>query len=444
MSKKNWAIVFPCILFASMASARNDTFMVKFKTMEKAQEFGAQHPQFIFLDGYPVKSPGGFVWVAYRMREGTVGANSVADATYRINKTAIEDDGIIYAEPAQPVRAFMGPAGLIPLAGVIAGCASTDKPGPIPEPTPEPTPNPTPEPTPAPTPEPVVTPEPDEPIPTDPMLSNLWGFNTTRLRGSWEKGLTGAKVKVAVIDSGVEVSHPDLQGQVTSAYDFILDRTEMTDPNGHGTHCAGTIAAVSNKSGVVGAAHKAELHAYRFLDETGSGTTADAVLAIDRAIKDGAQILSNSWGGGGYSQALGDIIEVASRKGILFVVAAGNDASDNDVTPTYPANDTSTNVLSVCATDQNDKIAFFSNWGVKTVDVCAPGTSIISTYKGGKYAYLQGTSMATPLVAGIAALIKQQNPAWTGQQIKEHIIRTVQKRDGLKGKILSSGVVVAP
>lgn len=438
MCIRNWSVLFSCLLMTSVASARNNTFMVKFATQDALQAFVAKHPSYVLQEGFPVKSPGGYLWASFKTPD--VGTSSVSDVTYRINKASIEDEGVIYAEPAQPVRAFIGPAGLIPLAGVIAGCASTDNP----PPTPEPTPNPTPVPTPKPTPEPVVTPEPDEPVPTDPMLANLWGFNTVGVRKSWEKGLTGLGVKVAIIDSGVEVNHPDLRGQVAKSYDFVLDRVEMTDPNGHGTHCAGTVAAVSDKSGVVGAAHKAELRAYRFLDESGSGTTADAVLAIDRAIKDGAQILSNSWGGGGFSQALGDIIEVASRKGILFVAAAGNDASNNDVTPSYPANDASTNVLSVCATDQNDRLAFFSNWGTKTVDVCAPGTSILSTYKGGKHAFLQGTSMATPLVAGIAALIKQQNPTWTGQQIKEHIISTVQKRDALKGKILSGGIVVAP
>lgn len=434
MRKINWAIVCSCLFASSVASARNNTFMVKFKDNGTMVSFMKTNPTFKPMPGYPIKSPGGYLWMSFTKPEASV--LSVLDVTYVINKAATKDEGIIYAEPAQPVRAFIGPAGLVPLAGVIAGCTSTDEPGPIPEPTPEPTPQPTPE--------PVVTPEPDEPVPTDPMLANLWGFNTVGTRKSWQAGLTGKGVKVAVIDSGVEVTHPDLSGQVTKSYDFVLGQEKMIDPNGHGTHCAGTIAAISNRNGVVGAAHKAELRAYRFLDESGSGTTADAVLAIDRAIKDGADILSNSWGGGGYSQALGDIIEVASRKGILFVVAAGNESSNNDVTPAYPANDKSTNVLSVCATDQNDKLAFFSNWGATTVDVCAPGVNIISTYKGGKYAYLQGTSMATPLVAGIAALIKEKNPTWTGQQIKEHIIRTVQKRDGLKGKILSGGVVVAP
>ena len=194
---------------------------------------------------------------------------------------------------------------------------------------------------------------------------------------------------------------------------------------------------------MVGAAYKVDLRAYRFLDETGSGSTSDAVLAIQRAMDDGAVILSNSWGSSAFSQALGDIIEVASRRGILFVAAAGNDSHDNDVYMSYPANDNSTNVLTVCATDQNNNLAYFSNWGRNNVHICAPGTRILSTYRRG-YAYLQGTSMATPLVAGIAALVKERNPKWTGQQIKQYLIETAQKVPALAGKSVSGGIVQAP
>lgn len=402
-------------------------FMVKFKNEQSLHKFMEKHPGYQLQAGYPVQSPGGYLWASFKTDE--VGTSSVSDVTYRINKDAIDDDGVIYAEPALPVRAFF-----------LTGCTHTK---PKPEPTPD-QPTPKPEPTPSPTPEPVVTPEPDEPMPKDPMLGQLWGINSTMVPGAWWDGYTGKGVPVAVIDSGVEISHPDLKGQVTWAYDFVNNSESISDPNGHGTHCAGTIAAISNEFGVVGAAHKADLRGYRFLDENGSGNTADAVLAISKAIDDGAFILSNSWGGSGFSQALGDIIEVASRKGILFVAAAGNDSRDNDRYMSYPANDTSTNVLSVCATDKQGNLAFFSNWGASRVHVCAPGTEILSTYKGGKFRFLQGTSMATPLVAGIAALLKEKNPGWTGQQIKEHIIRTAKKMPQLEGKSVSGGIVVAP
>jgi thermitase len=159
---------------------------------------------------------------------------------------------------------------------------------------------------------------------------------------------------------------------------------------------------------VTGVNWEADLMILKFLGPKG-GYTSDAVEALNYAVDNGAPISNNSWGGGGKSQALQDAISDAEREGHLFVAAAGNAGNDNDVTPSYPASYTNPNIISVAATDDDDGLASFSNFGVQSVDLGAPGVGILSTVPGG-YARYSGTSMASPHVAGVAALIKSQNP----------------------------------
>ena len=179
----------------------------------------------------------------------------------------------------------------------------------------------------------------------------------------------------------------------------------------HGTHVAGTIAAQGNNSqGVSGVNWDARIMPLKFLGADG-GTTVDAIEALNYAVNKGVKISNNSWGGGGYNQALYDAIKSADTKGHLFVAAAGNDGSNNNTTASYPANYDLPNVISVAATNNKDNLASFSNYGATKVDLAAPGVDIASTAPDNGYVYMSGTSMATPHVTGVAALIESQNSA---------------------------------
>jgi len=156
----------------------------------------------------------------------------------------------------------------------------------------------------------------------------------------------------------------------------------------------------------------------KFLGSDGSGTTADAVSAILYAAANGADVLNNSWAGGDFSQSLLEAIQFADARDSLFVAAAGNDGMDNDAAPTYPASYDVPNVLAVAASDSNDRHAFFSNFGKRSVDVSAPGVNIYSTWPGGSYQYASGTSMAAPHAAGIAALVEAAQPGASDVGVK--------------------------
>lgn len=235
------------------------------------------------------------------------------------------------------------------------------------------------------------------------------------VQAAWSVSEGSPDVVVAVIDSGVDYFHPDLRSNIVGVgYDFYHDRVGGYDDNGHGTHCAGVIAAAKNGIGVRGIAPRAKILPVKFLGPDGSGDTADAVRAIDYAVAQGARILSNSWGGGGYSQLLDDAIQRALNKGVIFVAAAGNNSMNNDLSPNYPAN--YAGVLSVGSSDAADIRSSFSNFGVSTVEVFAPGTAIVSTYPGGVYRSMSGTSMATPQVAGALALALSVRTGITREQ----------------------------
>ena len=179
--------------------------------------------------------------------------------------------------------------------------------------------------------------------------------------------------------------------------------------------------------------------ALKFLDSTGFGTTADAISATLYAADNGARISSNSWGGGPFDQALLDAIEYGASKGMLFVAAAGNDGRSNDTTPTYPANYVSEAIVSVAATDHNDALAFFSNYGAKSVDLGAPGVNILSTTRNASYEAFQGTSMATPHVAGVAALLAARFPSASPYGLKALLLRSVDPVPALAGRTTTGG-----
>ncbi|MDX1707267.1 MAG: S8 family peptidase, partial [Desulfobacterales bacterium] len=253
--------------------------------------------------------------------------------------------------------------------------------------------------------------------PDDSYFNRLWGLHNTgqNVNGTngtndadidaleaWDVTTGSSDVVVAVIDSGVDVNHEDLEanlwintGEVAdngidddangyiddiNGWDFLVNDNDPRDAHGHGTHVAGTIAAVGdNNKGVTGVSWSAKIMVLRFLDAWGLGSTANAIAAIEYASSMGADIINNSWGGGGYNQALKDAIDAS---GALVVCAAGNSSRNNDSIPHYPSSYTSTNIIAVAATNQNDQLAGFSNYGNVSVDVAAPGTNIYSAAPG--------------------------------------------------------------
>jgi len=223
-------------------------------------------------------------------------------------------------------------------------------------------------------------------------------------------------------------------------WDFFNDDNNPQDDEGHGTHVAGTIGAQGNNgAGVTGVNWNVTLMALKFLDANGSGTTEAAVRAVLYASAEGADITNNSWGGGEFSQALYDAIAEADRRGSLFLAAAGNSTADNDSGSHYPSNYELPNVVAVAATNELDELAYFSNIGRHTVNLAAPGTNIYSTVLGGLYEHYSGTSMATPHVAGTAALALAAFPDATHVGLKSLLLRTVDPKPALTSRTTTGG-----
>jgi subtilisin family serine protease len=250
-------------------------------------------------------------------------------------------------------------------------------------------------------------------IPNDPRIADLWGIDNSGQTGGtadadidgpegWDIASGDPSAIVGVIDSGVAYTHPDLaanmwvntgetpgngidddgNGYVDDiyGYDFVNNDGDPIDDTGHGSHVAGTVGAVGNNGeGISGVAWNAQIMALKFLDANGTGSTQGAIDAILYGVEMGAKVLNNSWSGGIFSVALLDAIEVANAADVLFVAAAGNDGLNNDSIPSYPASYAAANVIAVAASDHNDQLASFSNFGASSVDLAAPGVSILST-----------------------------------------------------------------
>jgi serine protease len=259
--------------------------------------------------------------------------------------------------------------------------------------------------------------------PNDRYYNKLWGLPKIQADKAWDVTTGSQNVVVGVVDTGIDYDHPDLAANVwsnngsingcaagTHGYNALTLTCDPLDDHNHGTHVSGTIGAVGNNGiGVIGVNSSVKIVGLKFLNSGGSGSTSGAIAAIDWAVKAkiagvNLRVLSNSWGGGGYSQALRDEIVKAGTNDILFVAAAGNYASNNDVAPLYPCSYGVANEICVAATDTRDSLASFSNYGPSSVDLSAPGVSILSTLRGGTYGTMSGTSMATPHVSGAAAL----------------------------------------
>ncbi len=313
-------------------------------------------------------------------------------------------------------------------------------------------------------------------VPNDPRFDELWGLHNVGQSGgtvdadidapeAWTISIGSRDVVVGVIDTGVDYSHNDLasnmwvntaeiagdgidndgNGYIDDIYGInaITDSGDPMDDQGHGTHVSGTIGASGNDAiGVVGVNHEVSIVGCKFLAADGTGSTSGAIKCIDYMISlknsgVNLRVLNNSWGGGGFSQALADAIDASEAADILFVAAAGNDALDNDLNPHYPSSYEHDSILSVASTDRNDAMSSFSQWGLTSVDLGAPGTAILSTVPGNAYSSYSGTSMATPHVAGAAALALSVNPDLTALELKELLMSSGDANAALQGKTVA-------
>ncbi|KYG65984.1 protease [Bdellovibrio bacteriovorus] len=332
----------------------------------------------------------------------------------------------------------------------------------------------------------------------DPLFAQQWGMKDIGVIDAWKVTRGNPDMVVAVIDTGVDYTHEDLlpnlwrnAGEIPNngidddnngyiddviGWDFVSNDNKPYDlamepidilfkggNPGHGTHCAGNVAARGNNGkGIAGVAPDVKIMSLRFISEKGQGTTADAIKAIRYAVDNGAKIMSNSWGSEGEeagapeNQALRDTVQYAQDNGVLFIAAAGNGHkgvgydNDNDAAPAYPASYNHDIIVSVAALDSSDKLGSFSNWGVTSVDIGAPGVKVFSTVveqgysdvvidKYGFKATWDGTSMATPHVAGAAALYWSAHPEKTWQDVKAALLGSAKKIPALNNKVVSHG-----
>jgi thermitase len=312
--------------------------------------------------------------------------------------------------------------------------------------------------------------------PNDPLFNEQWSLQNTGQRDgksgadicaarAWAKTTGSNKIVVAVIDTGVDYSHTDLAGNIWTrpaglapytdaelgTFDDLhgFDAADMDgdpmDDNGHGTHCAGIIGAEGdNGDGITGVNWHVQIMPLKFLDASGRGSLRAAIECINYVIarkRDGVnvRIISASWGSNFGSRALKDAIRRAGEEGILFNAAAGNDSTNNDRLPHYPSNYDLPNVLAVAALDRRDQLARFSNFGAKSVHIAAPGAEILSTWPNNQYEEHSGTSMATPEVSGVAALVLAANPNMTVGELRARLLESVDKLPSLEGKVASGG-----
>lgn len=250
-------------------------------------------------------------------------------------------------------------------------------------------------------------------IPNDPQFANQWGLAKISAEFAWNTQQGSGSVDIAILDSGIELSHPDISQNVAQRVNFTT--SGIQDVDGHGTHVAGIAGAVTNNAlGVSGVMINSRLLSVKVLADNGSGYYSWIINGITWAADNGAEVINLSLGGSSSSLALQDAVNYAWNKGAIIVAAAGNSGNTRALYPAYYSQ-----VIAVGATTASDVKASYSNYG-SWVDVAAPGSSILSTYHGG-YAYLTGTSMATPFVSGVAALIKSQHPQWSNAAIRNKL-----------------------
>lgn len=319
-------------------------------------------------------------------------------------------------------------------------------------------------------------------IPNDTYFQTQWGMHNTGQGGpgfgagvvdadidapeAWDVFRGDANLRIAVIDTGVDYRHADLApnmwinpGEVPGnrrdddgngyiddvhGYDFVNNDGDPFDDHGHGTHCAGVIAARSdNGSGMSGLNWQAKIVGLKFLGAGGSGSTSGAIRALEYCHRNGIRISNNSWGSGSYNQSLRDAIAAANSGQHLFVAAAGNSGADTDSRAHYPSSFDLPNIISVGAADNRDTLASFTNFGATSVDLFAPGVAIVSTVPNNGYASWSGTSMAAPSAAGTAALVWGYAPQLSNMQVKSALMNTVRTSGSYAGKCITGGMLNA-
>lgn len=303
----------------------------------------------------------------------------------------------------------------------------------------------------------------------DPPQWNLYNKHGIRAPEAWENTVGSYGVTVGVLDSGIAYEHPDLKEQLWTNTGEIPGNEKDDDNNGyvddvygidaqtgrisgnpsdtlgHGTHVAGIIGAQgNNRIGTTGVNWKVRIMSVKFLNNQGMGDTSDAIKGIEYGLANGVRIFNASWGTEEYEQALYDAIKKAGEQDALFVAAAGNLGENSDKYPEYPAAFPLANVISVAASKRSGRLTRFSNYGRKSVDLAAPGENIFSTFPGDwEYRYLDGTSMATPHVVGVAALLLSQNPTLSAAQLKSRILDSVRTYPHFKKKLRYPGILDA-
>jgi subtilisin family serine protease len=309
----------------------------------------------------------------------------------------------------------------------------------------------------------------DEVLANDPKLVDQWSLTKSSVVQAWTKTTGSRQIVVAVLDSGVEYTHADLAnnmwkrpegmapyqdrdlGTVDDVYGYnaLTNDGEPTDDNGHGTYCAGIIGAdCGNNLGICGVNWKTQIMPLKFLNAGGFGSVAGALEAINYAIKRKRagvtiRVINASWGLSQRSRSLEDAIQKSYEAGILFVAASGSMSVNNDTTPHYPASYNIGNIISVGALDKRDALAKFSNYGPKSVNLAAPGEDILTTSLGNDYKQRSGTSMATPLVSGVAALALSARPDLSVDQLRSLLLESVDKLPSLRNKVSTGGRINA-
>ena len=303
---------------------------------------------------------------------------------------------------------------------------------------------------------------------SDPALGQLWGLSNPNNVDIDEAGALAVTLGtpstiVAVLDTGIDLNNPDFVGRIWTnpvndaaagypndihGWNFINNSPNVQDNDGHGTHVSAVIAANGNNaSGVIGVDPSATIMPLKFLDANGDGSTADAISAVYFAVNHGARVINASWGGLDYSAALVDALAYANAHNVVFVTAAGNEGTNNDIVPSYPANFRQPNELSVASVDRFGNLPSFSNYGAGTVDLAAPGVDIISdvpiSISRDGLQNLSGTSMSTAYVSGVAALVIGLNPNLTAAQVVHRLDATTRPLASLAGRTISGGMVNA-
>ena len=299
-------------------------------------------------------------------------------------------------------------------------------------------------------------------LPNDPFMPNLYGMPQINAPQAWDEHVGDQEFVIAVIDTGVDYNHPDLAANIWTnpgeiagngqdddgngyiddvhGYDFADYNSDPMDINGHGTHCAGTIGGVGdNGVGVAGVNWRCRIVAAQFLGSSGGGTIQGAIDAVEYCAVNQFKVSNNSWGGGGFSQALFDVVQTAGDDfGHVFVAAAGNSGSNG---ASYPGAMTCDNLICVAATDSNENLASFSQYHINEVDLGAPGVDVQSTTPGNNYSYYSGTSMATPHVAGGVALAYSLMGDASAVEVKDLILSTTRAIPSLAGRCVTGGVL---